>query len=83
MIDKELSSYYYNTISEIISDDQASLRERTLSLYSILKDSIKQLTINEKQIFASNYAKFIYILDKLNLSSDRISKLKSTRHFLE
>jgi DNA replication ATP-dependent helicase Dna2 len=83
MIDKELSSYYYNTISEIISDDQASLRERVLSLYSILKDSIKQLTINEKQIFASNYAKFIYVLDKVNLSSDRISSLKSTRHFLE
>lgn len=84
IISEETAEFLYLEIIEsAIEKSGVTLRSRFFKLYSVLRDSIKQILKKEIQNFPSLYAQLIFTADKYELPKDIVQILQKFRSIIQ
>lgn len=80
MISAEQSNLFYNQITSIIQNPPLQNRVYVLKLYVIYKNILQTATDNSNQMFSSNYARLIYLIDRFKIDKKKSFYIKKTHH---
>lgn len=81
MINQEQSNLFYNQIASIIQNSPLQHREYALKLYVIYKNILQSATDNYNQLFSSNYARLVFLIDRLKIDKKKAFYLKKTHYY--
>lgn len=69
-------SDFRELINAIIDEKDISSKKKFIKLYSVFKDHLSILLVDEKQYFPSKFSELIYLLDKFGISEDSQNIIK-------